>query len=51
MEQISAMEPTLDELLDDPMVRLVMARDGVTDAEVKALFASAPPVPRCRHPE
>jgi hypothetical protein len=32
-------EPTLDELLADPSVRLVMARDGVEEAFVRRLVA------------
>ena len=34
-------EPTLEELLAEPIVRLVMARDGVQPAEVRRLAASA----------
>lgn len=39
-------EMTLNEMLADPLIRLVMARDGVKAAEVRALMerggASAP---------
>ena len=31
-------EPTLAELLDDPMVRLVMASDGVKDTALRGLI-------------
>ncbi len=31
-------EPTLDELLVDPVVRTVMARDHVTPEEIRELF-------------
>ena len=31
-------EPTLDELLGDTTVRLLMRRDGVTESEVRALL-------------
>lgn len=34
------LEPTLSDLLDDPIVRLVMASDGVTPADVRALATS-----------
>jgi len=33
-------EPSLEELLDDPIVRLLMAADGVRVAEVKRLLRS-----------
>ena len=33
-------EPSLRELLDDPLVRRMMARDGVTRADVETLFAN-----------
>ncbi|MFC7332485.1 hypothetical protein [Rhodocista pekingensis] len=33
-------EPTLSEMLDDPLVRLVMARDGVRPDEVRTLIAA-----------
>ncbi|ACJ00492.1 hypothetical protein [Rhodospirillum centenum] len=33
-------EPTLSEMLDDPLVRLVMARDGVHPDEVRTLIAA-----------
>lgn len=32
--------PPLDDLLTDPMVRLFMASDGVTDDEVRSLYGS-----------
>jgi hypothetical protein len=31
-------EPTLDELLNDPMILSVMARDGFRDADIRRLF-------------
>jgi hypothetical protein len=31
-------EPTLDELLSDPMILSVMARDGIRDADIRRLF-------------
>jgi hypothetical protein len=31
-------EPTLDELLNDPMILSVMARDGIRDADIRRLF-------------
>ncbi|HZB91838.1 MAG TPA: hypothetical protein VE397_10380 [Stellaceae bacterium] len=34
-------EPPLDEVLDDPIVRLVMARDGLPPEEVRAHIESA----------
>ena len=34
-------ELNLDELLADPMVRLVMRRDGVEEAELRALLRRA----------
>lgn len=33
------LEPTLSDLLEDPIVRLVMASDGVSPADVRALAA------------
>ncbi len=33
-------EPSLDEILADPIVRLLMARDGVEPASVRNLFMS-----------
>jgi hypothetical protein len=32
-------EPTLSELLDDPLIWLLMASDGVDPSELQALFA------------
>jgi hypothetical protein len=32
-------EPTLDELLTEPMIRQVMASDGVDSAEITALMS------------
>ncbi|PSH62915.1 hypothetical protein CU102_24535 [Phyllobacterium brassicacearum] len=32
-------EPTLDELLTEPMIRQVMASDGVDSAEIRALMS------------
>jgi hypothetical protein len=34
-------EPPLDEVLDDPIVRLVMARDRLTREEVQAQIEAA----------
>jgi hypothetical protein len=31
-------EPSLSEMLADPIVRAVMARDGVTEEEIEGLF-------------
>jgi hypothetical protein len=33
-------EPSLAELLDDPLVQLLMARDGVKDSELRSLVQS-----------
>lgn len=38
-------ELTLDQMLADPIVRLVMRRDGVKEAEIRALFGR---IRRCR---
>lgn len=35
-------EPVLSELLEDPIVLLLMRRDGVTPSEVEALMADMP---------
>jgi hypothetical protein len=32
-------EPSLEELLNDPVMRLVMARDGFSDEELRTLLA------------
>ena len=32
-------EPSLNELLDDPLVILLMTRDGVTRSEIEAIMA------------
>jgi hypothetical protein len=32
-------EPPIDELLNDPVMQLVMARDGVSDAALLAMMA------------
>jgi len=34
-------EPSLDELLSDPVTRLVMARDGFSDEAVRMLIKEA----------
>ena len=34
-------EPTLDELLAEPIVRLLMARDGVEEETVRRVFVAA----------
>ena len=31
-------EPSVDELLDDPVMRLIMARNGLSDEAVRALI-------------
>lgn len=36
-------EMTLDQMLDDPIVRQLMARDGVAESELRALAASLRP--------
>jgi hypothetical protein len=36
---------TLDQMLDDPIVRQLMARDGVAVADLRALAARVPPRP------
>lgn len=41
MHGTNAQEPTLGELLDDPLVRLLMMRDGVTRCEVETLMMRA----------
>jgi len=33
-------EPTIREMLDDPIVQLLMARDGVTRTEVEGLLGT-----------
>jgi hypothetical protein len=33
-------EPALDELLDDPVMRIMLARDGLTAEDVRALVAA-----------
>ena len=33
-------EPSLDEMLDDPVIQAVMARDGVARAEIEDLIAA-----------
>jgi hypothetical protein len=37
-------EPTLEEMLDEPIVRLVMERDGVKRLTVEALIRTLRPV-------
>lgn len=34
-------EPTLDEMLADPIVRMLMERDGLTDESVRGTFEDA----------
>lgn len=34
-------EPTLDEMLADPIVRMVMERDGVSDQTVRGVLEEA----------
>lgn len=38
-------EMTLDQMLDDPIVRQLMARDGVVEADLRALAARVRPRP------
>ena len=40
-EKISNVEPTLDELLRDPIVRLVMQRDGINEDTVRCFAREA----------
>lgn len=35
-------EPTLDDLLNEPIIRQLMASDGHTDEEVRSLFRDVP---------
>ena len=37
---VSGIEPTLSEVLDDPSIRLLMARDGVTRGDLELLIQS-----------
>ena len=37
----SGIEPRLDEMLRDPIVRALMLRDGITDREVRTVVADA----------
>jgi hypothetical protein len=32
-------EPSVDEILSDPLIRLIMERDGLNDAAVRTLIA------------
>ncbi len=41
MTSTNSPELTLDELLADPIVRLVMRRDGVTEADIRRAMISA----------
>ena len=41
----------LDEMLSDPMIRLVMKADGVSEEHLRSLYSGAgrlSPIPRCR---
>ena len=38
---INNIEPTLDELLSEPIIRLVMMRDGIDIADARAMMAQA----------
>ncbi|UXN58132.1 hypothetical protein [Phyllobacterium zundukense] len=38
---INNIEPTLDELLSEPIIRLVMMRDGIDIADVRAMMEQA----------
>jgi len=35
------LEPRLSEVLNDPLIHAVMARDGVTDAELRSVICHA----------
>jgi len=37
---VSGIEPSLSEVLDDPSIRLLMVRDGVTRGDLELLFRS-----------
>lgn len=37
---VSGVEPTLREVLDDPCIRLLMARDGVIRSELELIIQS-----------
>lgn len=39
-------EPVLSDLLDDPIVRLLMARDGVSRVDVETLMDEVPICPK-----
>ena len=41
-------EPSIDDMLEDPIVRLLMQRDGVSDAELRALSRRRPERPQRR---
>lgn len=41
METTQMQEPTVSELLSDPVTRLVMQRDGVTEEQVRRLMRRA----------
>jgi len=38
---VAGVEPRLCDLLDDPLVRLVMSRDGVTRDQLRAIIRAA----------
>ena len=41
-------EPSIDEMLDDPIVHLLMQRDGLRPEDVRAIWVAA--AERLRHP-
>jgi hypothetical protein len=43
-------EPAIDDMLDDPIVRLVMRRDGITERDVRAAIAPMIAVLRAAEP-
>lgn len=44
-------EPSLDEVLEDPIVQLMMRADGVEAAEIRRLFPLPPPPASVSAPE
>jgi hypothetical protein len=41
MQYLGNREPLLEEIFDDPIVRLVMARDGISSDETRAYVEAA----------
>ena len=44
-------DPPVDELLSEPVIRLLMARDGVDEARLRRLLAEIERRRRERHPK